>query len=65
MKNGQFVSIKVQKGGIITLPETDREHAVDAISGGSITSKGYMMSFLKFPMLFLLVLFFKIRQVAT
>ena len=40
MKNGQFVSIKVQKGGIITLPETDREHAVDAISGGSITSKG-------------------------
>ena len=40
MKDGQFVSIKVQKGGIITLPETDRTHAVDAISGGSITSKG-------------------------
>ena len=40
MKDGQFVSIKVQKGGIITLPKTDRTHAVDAISGGSITSKG-------------------------
>ena len=40
MKDGQFVSVKVQKGGIITLPKTDREHAVDAISGGSITSKG-------------------------
>lgn len=39
-KNGEFVSIKVQKGGIITLPESDREHAVDAITGGSITSKG-------------------------
>lgn len=38
--NGVFVSIKVQKGGIMTLPEKQRAHAVDAISGGSITSKG-------------------------
>lgn len=38
--HGVFVSIKVQKGGIVTLPERDREHAVDAISGGSITSRG-------------------------
>ena len=39
-KDGKFVSIKVQKGGINTLPEADRGHAVDAITGGSITSKG-------------------------
>lgn len=40
MKNNVFVSVKVQKGGIASLPEDDRQHAVDAISGGSITSKG-------------------------
>lgn len=40
MKDGKFVSIKVQKGGISTLPEVERNHAVDAITGGSITSKG-------------------------
>ena len=39
-RDGTFVSIRVQKGGIITLPESDRNHAVDAITGGSITSKG-------------------------
>ena len=40
MQGSKFVSIKVQKGGIISLPEADRNHAVDAITGGSITSKG-------------------------
>lgn len=40
MKGNKFVSIKVQKGGIASLPEADRDHAVDAITGGSITSKG-------------------------
>ncbi len=35
-ENGNFVSIAVVKGGA---PEGD-EHAVDAISGGTITSKG-------------------------
>ena len=40
MQGSKFVSIKVQKGGIISLPEADRDHAVDAITGGSITSKG-------------------------
>lgn len=40
MKGNKFVSIKVQKGGIASLPEADRNHAVDAITGGSITSKG-------------------------
>lgn len=40
MNGSKFVSIKVQKGGITTLPDTEREHAVDAITGGSITSKG-------------------------
>ncbi len=40
MKDNAFVSVTVQKGGITSLPETDRQYAVDAISGGSITSKG-------------------------
>ncbi|MFO7851817.1 MAG: NADH:ubiquinone reductase (Na(+)-transporting) subunit C [Bacteroidota bacterium] len=35
-ENGDFVSITVQKGGA----EEDDPHAVDAISGGTITSKG-------------------------
>jgi len=39
-ENGNFVSVKVQKGGIITLPANMQNHAVDAISGGTITSVG-------------------------
>lgn len=39
-ENHNFISIKVVKGGILTLPEKDRLHAVDAISGGTITSHG-------------------------
>ena len=38
--NGQFKSIKVVKGGIGTMPESERIHGVDAISGGTITSNG-------------------------
>ncbi len=34
--NGQFVSVKVMKGGA----DADDVHGVDAISGGTITSKG-------------------------
>lgn len=37
---GDIVSIKVVKGGISRLPEELRIHGVDAISGGTITSKG-------------------------
>jgi NADH:ubiquinone oxidoreductase, Na(+)-translocating, C subunit len=40
MKDGKFVSIKVQKGGVMSLPEGERGYAVDAISGGTITSRG-------------------------
>lgn len=36
--NGEFISIKVQKGGVATLPASMENHAVDAISGGTITS---------------------------
>lgn len=39
-QNGEFVSITVQKGGIATLPPAMHDHAVDAISGGTITSHG-------------------------
>ena len=39
-KDGNFVSVKVQKGGIVTLPANMQNHAVDAISGGTITSVG-------------------------
>lgn len=39
-ETGNFKSVKVVKGGITTLPETQRIHAVDAISGGTITSDG-------------------------
>jgi len=39
-ENGNFVSVKVQKGGIVTLPDNMQNHAVDAISGGTITSLG-------------------------
>ncbi len=37
---GDLVSILVVKGGIATIPEAQRNHAVDAISGGTITSVG-------------------------
>lgn len=35
-----FTSIDVVKGGFKTLPVADQVHGVDAISGGTITSKG-------------------------
>ena len=35
---GDFVSITVKKGGVGTMPEAQRIHGVDAISGGTITS---------------------------
>lgn len=38
--NGAFKSIKVVKGGIGTLPDSEKIHGVDAISGGTITSNG-------------------------
>jgi Na+-transporting NADH:ubiquinone oxidoreductase subunit C len=37
---GNFTSIKVVKGGAKTLPQPQQIHAVDAISGGTITSNG-------------------------
>ncbi len=37
---GNFTSIKVVKGGVQKLPKNMRIHGVDAISGGTITSKG-------------------------
>ncbi len=37
---GRFTSIEVVKGGITKLPPNQRIHGVDAISGGTITSKG-------------------------
>lgn len=37
---GNFTSIKVVKGGAKTLPGPEQIHAVDAISGGTITSNG-------------------------
>ncbi|MBE0648644.1 MAG: NADH:ubiquinone reductase (Na(+)-transporting) subunit C [Bacteroidales bacterium] len=37
---GNFVSIKVVKGGVSTLPPAQQNHGVDAISGGTITSNG-------------------------
>jgi Na+-transporting NADH:ubiquinone oxidoreductase subunit C len=38
--NGNFVSVKVVKGGINVLPPDQKDHGVDAISGGTITSNG-------------------------
>jgi len=38
--NGHFTSIEVVKGGVKKLPPAQRIHGVDAISGGTITSKG-------------------------
>jgi len=37
---GNFTSIEVVKGGVAKLPKSQRIHGVDAISGGTITSKG-------------------------
>ena len=37
---GHFTSIEVVKGGVKKLPPAQRIHGVDAISGGTITSKG-------------------------
>jgi Na+-transporting NADH:ubiquinone oxidoreductase subunit C len=37
---GSFKSVKVVKGGVMTMPESERIHGVDAISGGTITSNG-------------------------
>ncbi len=36
--DGKFQSVKVVKGGIVTLPANMHIHGVDAISGGTITS---------------------------
>ncbi len=38
--NGKFTSIEVVKGGVKKLAPQERIHGVDAISGGTITSKG-------------------------
>lgn len=38
--NGKFTSIKVIKGGIENVEASMRKHAVDAISGGTITCNG-------------------------
>ena len=35
-----FTSVKVVKGGAASLPQSEQIHAVDAISGGTITSHG-------------------------
>ena len=39
-EQGNFTSIKVVKGGAKSLPQPEQIHAVDAISGGTITSNG-------------------------
>ncbi|MBN1340990.1 MAG: NADH:ubiquinone reductase (Na(+)-transporting) subunit C [Bacteroidales bacterium] len=39
-ENGRFTSVKVVKGGVQVLPEKERIHGVDAITGGTITSVG-------------------------
>lgn len=39
-KDYNFTSIKVVKGGVESLPEKEQIHGVDAVSGGTITSKG-------------------------
>lgn len=38
--DGKFISVLVVKGGAKTLPQNMQIHAVDAISGGTITSNG-------------------------
>ncbi len=37
---GKFTPIDVIKGGVENLPEADRKHSVDGISGGTLTSNG-------------------------
>ncbi len=37
---GIFESVRVVKGGVASLPEPQKLHSVDAISGGTITSNG-------------------------
>ena len=39
-KNNELVSVKVIKGSVATLPDADKNHAVDGITGATITSKG-------------------------
>ena len=39
-EQGEFVSVRVVKGGVGTVPDSQKEHAVDAVSGGTITSDG-------------------------
>jgi Na+-transporting NADH:ubiquinone oxidoreductase subunit C len=39
-ENGRFISVKVVKGGVNVLPPEMKDHGVDAISGGTITSNG-------------------------
>lgn len=39
-EQGRFVSVKVVKGGVNALPPDMKDHGVDAISGGTITSNG-------------------------
>ncbi len=39
-ENGKFISVRPIKGGVGKLPENQRIHGVDAISGGTITSNG-------------------------
>jgi Na+-transporting NADH:ubiquinone oxidoreductase subunit C len=39
-EQGNFRKFRVAKGGIVTLPETERPYAVDALSGATITSEG-------------------------
>jgi Na+-transporting NADH:ubiquinone oxidoreductase subunit C len=39
-ESGKFKSIRVMKGGVSNLPVADQLHAVDAITGGTITSSG-------------------------
>ncbi len=38
--DGNFTSLKVVKGGVVTMPADQQIHGVDAISGGTITSVG-------------------------
>lgn len=39
-ENGNFTSVRVIKGGIANIPVANQIHAVDAVSGGTITSNG-------------------------
>lgn len=39
-EDGRLVSVRVVKGGVKNMPIAERKHAVDAISGATITSTG-------------------------